>query len=101
MGVGLMAPAPTKLATAGHRRVGAHDVGGLGLQGAHARDGDALRGLGHRDDHAGVLQRQEAFRHHDVEEDGAGQGGGGDRQHQRLVAQRPAQRLRVAGEQAR
>ena len=90
-GVALIVPAPTNdttPVTAGSRStISRH----LGLQRGQARDGDALRRLGHRDQHAGILLRQKPLRHDDIEPDRADQRRRADQQHQALVPQRPVQ----------
>ena len=63
------------------------DIRRLNLQRRHRGNGDVLRAFRGGDDGAGILLRQEAFRNDDVEDDGAGQGGGGDEQHRAVMAQ--------------
>ena len=55
----------------------------------HFVEGDVGAGLRHRGDQAGVLQRQEAFRHDDVEKNGGGQRRQRHQQRLALVAQHP------------
>ena len=76
---------------ADHIRVLAHDVGDDALAFDHRLERDGLRGVGHADDQAGVLLRQQAFGHDDVQPDRGDQGGDGDRQGQRLMLQHPLQ----------
>ena len=71
----------------------------LALQRDHRRDGDILGGFGDGEDGAGILLGQEALRHHDIEQDGADQGGDRDQQHQRLAAQHPEQRDAIEPQQ--
>ena len=61
----------------------------LGLQPLHLGERDLLPALHHREDEAGILQRQESLRDDDVEPDGRDQRGGGHQQRQGLVAQHP------------
>ena len=66
---------------AGHVRIGADRRSSTWVCTAlHFGEGDVGAGLRHRDDHAGVLQRQEALGHDDVEADG------GDQRRQRRPA---------------
>jgi hypothetical protein len=68
--VAFTVPAPTEadtLATSGSRP---DDVGNGVHALQHRLEGNVLRGIGHADDHPGILLRQQPFRHDDVEEDG-------------------------------
>ncbi len=88
LGVGLIEPAPTKEATpatAGSRWTTSAACVCSALM---RRDRDALRRLGHGDDDAGVLLRQEALGDDDVERDRADQRAERHQQDQALVAQR-------------
>ena len=84
----------------GHRRIGPHDGGGAQLQGGHGGDGDVLRAFRGGDDGAGILLRQEAFWHNDIQGDGAGQREQGDDEHRVAVAQGHDQAAPVALQQA-
>ena len=84
-------------AGAGHRGhphhigVGTHCLGHLAVQFAQPGEGGVLRPLTGDHQQPGILRRQEALGHGDVERDGADQGRGHQQQHQRLVQQHPTQ----------
>ena len=62
-------PPPMKEANRGHRRVVQDDLRHLLLQLLHGDEGDILGGVGSAHDDAGVLLREEAFRHGEVKQD--------------------------------
>ena len=75
-----------RLSTAGSSRI---DRGQRLLPLGHRRERDRLRRLGDALDHAGVLHREEALRHHDVEHHGQRQRAERHQQRQRLVVEHP------------
>ena len=76
---------------AGDVRIGADQVLDLALLALHRLEGDVGAGFRHRGDQAGVLQRQEALRHHDIEPDGGGERDQRDDQRLALMVQHPDQ----------
>ncbi len=85
---------------AGDVGVGADRVFDRALAALHFGEGDVGAGFGHRRDQAGVLQRQEALRHDDVEENGGGQRRQRHQQRLALVAQHPEQALVIGLDRA-
>ena len=79
-----------------YRRVFAHDVRQPCLHIDQMRDRNTLGRLGHRQQHAGILARQEAFRHDRVQPDRANQRGQTDQQHETLITERPPQTMPIA-----
>ena len=83
---GLTPTTETTPVTSGSCRIAVRDEL---LQPLHLGEGDFGAGFGHGGDQAGVLQRQEALRHDDVEPDGRQQGDEGHEQREPLMAQHP------------
>ncbi len=81
---------------AGHRRITQDHIGQALLALAHGSEGHRLRRLGDALDHAGVLHREEALGHRQVEQHGQAQGRHGHQQGQRLMPQDPGQAHPVA-----
>ena len=90
VGRGIDGAGPDEGHHARDRRVLPRDLRHSGLQIDQMGNGDAFRTLGHRQQDAGILGRQEAFRHDDVEANGPHQRGYTDQQDEGLVAEGPA-----------
>ena len=89
--VAFTVPAPTEadtLATSGSLP---DDVGNRVDALHHRLERNALGGIGYADDHAGVLLRQQTFRHDDVEQNGRDERDDRDDQNESLMRQHPAQ----------
>ena len=83
-----------------HRRV-LQDRPGEGLLAfSHGGEGHRLRRLGNAQDDAGILHREEALGHDDIEPDRGHQRGHGDHERGDPVAQHPAQRHAVERDDA-
>ena len=73
------------------------DLRQLLLASRHRSERNALFGFGHPEDHTGVLHREEAFRHVDVQQDRRGQCPERNELSQELMTQNPSQRLAIRG----
>ena len=74
-------------------------LGEIGLQLAHAREGDRLRRLGDALDDAGVLHRKEPLRRDESERGRQNKSGAGDGERHILMIERDGERPVVDGEQ--
>ena len=82
------------------RRVLQNHLGEGLLAFGHGREGHRLRRLGNAQDDAGILHGEKALGHDDVEPDRGHQRADGDHERGSLVAEHPAQRRAVAGDDA-
>ncbi len=64
----------------------------------HGLEGDGLIGLGDALDQAGILHREETFRHHDIEQDRDADGRGSDHERGALVVEHTLQRPTIGGD---